>query len=260
MVKKENKLSWTIIFTIAFIATLTQNIFNPVPSRSISTIAILSWSFFALFWVWQIVAEIRKKIRLDRQREASARGDTQKLAQEQPAPDPHALSLPMRIQHLPRNGFWIILLYTCTVVFLILEIVFISIALQKRDFQIAIILPITLIVLWLGTWLYRSQQWLEVMDDGLTFRTLTGKRTIRWKDARLFAVHPPITAYRPIYPTDDIFELSSAKSIIHWTWRKGWFPSQVVKAKVHPETQRQQMQELLSIIRAKTELPLYDFR
>src|SRR2546423_1809401 len=160
MVQKENKLSWTMLMIIVFIALLIQNIFYPGPSRSISNIALLLWSVFGLFQILQIVAEIRKKTRLDRQREASARGDTQKLAQEQPVPDPHALSLPMHIQHLPRNGFWIALLYLYTVVILIFEIIDIFTALQPADamrdlhVQVAIILPVTLIVLWLGTWLY----------------------------------------------------------------------------------------------------------
>ncbi len=257
MVKKENKLSWIMVGIIFYIVLLIQIIFYPAPSHSLSIIAIPGWSFFVLFWVWQVVAEIKKKIRLDQQREAAALGEVQKLAQEQPPADPRALSLPSRIQHLPRNGFWITLLYICTVVFLIIEIVFISIALQKRDFQLAIIFPVTLIALWLGTWLYRSQQWLEVTDDGLTFRTLISKRTIRWKDARLFAV---ITASRPIFITDDIFELSSAKSIIHWTWKKGWLPSQMVKTKVDHETHQQHLKGLLSVITAKTGLPLHDFR
>lgn len=252
--------------TIFYIVLLIQNIFYPVPSHGLSTIIILTWGFFALFWIEQIVAEIRKKIRLDQQREAAARGEIQKLAQEQPDPDPHALSLPLRIQYLPRNGMWIVFLYVYTVVFLIFEIVFISLTLQPRSsnqdslIQIAIIFPVTLILLWVGTWLYRSQQWLEVTDNGLTFRTPISKRTICWKDARLLAMHLPISASQPIFATDDIFELSSAKSIIHWRWKKGWFPAQLVRTKVHPETHQQQLRGLLSVIRAKTELSLYDLR
>ena len=266
MVKKENKFSWTMVGFIAYLALPIENFFNPVSSRGMTTTTTVVLSFFALTWLWQIVAEIRKKLGLDRQREAAALGEVQKLAQEQPSTEADTFSLPLRIQHIPRNGMWIVLLYIYTVVFLILEIVFISLTLQSRDankdldVQIAIIFPVTLVVLWVGTWLYRSQQWLEVTDDGLSFRTLISKRTIRWRDALLFAVHLPISASRPIFATDDIYEVSSARSIIHWTWKKGWFPSQVVRTRVHPETQQQQMQGLLSIIRAKTGLSLYDFR
>ncbi|HEX6483179.1 MAG TPA: hypothetical protein VF043_30410 [Ktedonobacteraceae bacterium] len=266
MVKKENKFSWTMLITLGFIAFITQNIVYPIPSRNISTIALILWCFFALVSIGQVATEIRNRIRLNQQREAAARGETQKLAQKQPDPDPHALTLPLRIQHLPRNGMWIGLLYLYTVCFVILEIVDISTALQPVDamrdlhVQLAIIFPVMLVVLWIATWLYRSQQWLEVTDDGLAFRSLISKKAILWKDARLFAVHLPISASRPIFATDDIFELSSAKRIIHWTWRKGWFPSQVVRTKVHPETYQQQLQGLLSIIRAKTGLSLYDFR
>ena len=47
--------------TIFYIVLLIQNIFYPVPSHGLSTIIILTWGFFALFWIEQIVAENKKE-------------------------------------------------------------------------------------------------------------------------------------------------------------------------------------------------------
>jgi len=258
-----------MLIPIAFLITLIQNISNQkIAHTPLSNIALFLFGCITIGWIVQVILEIRKKIRLDHQREAAARGKIQRQVQEQPQPDPNALSLPVQIQHLSSNRLWLPWLYFCTAFIVVFELIFIINMLQPSDrfrdlhIQMSIILPICLLMLWGGTFLYRSYQWLEVTDERLTFRTLVSKKTIYWKEARLFAVHtaiPSAFTFSFTRESDDVFELSSAKRIIHWTWIQNTTPV-LIKEKTSFEIYQQQMRGLLQVITAKTRLPLYDLK
>jgi hypothetical protein len=59
--------------------------------------------------------------------------------------------------------------------------------------------------------------------------------------------------------SNNVYELASAKRIIHWRGIPSSAPM-LIHQKVSFETYRQQMQALLCVIAAKTGLPLYDLR
>ena len=53
-------------------------------------------------------------------------------------------------------------------------------------------------------------RWIEVRDEGLTIRTLFRRQSIRWHEARLFAIDATVkTTELP-----DHYELSSATTIL----------------------------------------------
>src|SRR5690348_4375604 len=188
MLKMENKLSWMMLFIPIYLLILYQGLSHQV---SPSNYGVFFYIFFVLAAIVGVIVEVRKKMALDRRREAAARGQFQQ-GKMRLLPEVPTLSLPVRFQYLPSKGQWSFFLYFSTVVLLILEIVFLVGAFNPGDpfrdlhTQMAITLPIMGLALWVGTHLFRSYQWLTVTDDGVTKRTLVGKTIIRWQDARLF--------------------------------------------------------------------------
>ncbi len=260
MVKKENKLSWTMLLIPVYLWILYQSITRQI-SQPLDL--MIFYSIFILFLIVGIIAELRKKSRLDLRRESAARRELQEV-KERSLPEVNALSLPERIQYLPASSQWSIYLYLSTAFILILEIIFIVNALNPGDkfrdlhIQMAIILPIMGVAFWIGTFLYRSTQSFKVTEDGLTKRTLLSKTTILWKDAHLFAIHA--RTYNTITfggTPDGILELASNRKIIHWTIPRFSLPGLLLR-KTSFETYEQHMQGLLATIAARTELVCYD--
>ena len=183
---------------------------------------VFLYIFFVLAAIGGIIVEIRKKMALDRWREAAVRGEPQQ-GKIRLLPEVPALSLPVRFQYLPSKGQWSFFLYFSTVFLLIFETVFLVGAFNPGDpfrdlhTQMAITLPIMGLPLWAGTYLFRSTQWLTVTEDGVTKRTLIGKTTIRWQDARLFATHASTYPNAAFWGNSEFFELSSSRNIIHWS-------------------------------------------
>lgn len=261
MVKKENKLSWMMLFIPVYLLILYQGLSQQV---SQSKYSVLIYTFFVLVSIAGIIVEIRKKMALDRRREAAARGELQQ-GKTRLLPEVPALSSPVRFQYLPSKGHWGFFLYFSTVFLFIFEIVFLIGAFSPGDpfrdlhTQMAIALPIIGLALWIGTYLLRSTQWLLVTEDGVTKRTLIGKTTIRWQDARLFATHASTYPNASFWGNSEFFELSSGRNIIHWTASQPVVFGLFIR-RVSYEQYEQHMQGLLATIEAKTGLKCYDLR
>src|SRR5689334_21829875 len=129
MVKKENKLSWMMLFIPVYLLILYQGLSHQLSPANYS---VFFYIIFVLAAIGSIVAEIRKKMALDRRREDAARGELQQ-GKIRLLPEVPALSLPIRFQYLPSKGQWSFFLYFSTVFLLILEIVFLVGAFNPGD-------------------------------------------------------------------------------------------------------------------------------
>lgn len=97
---------------------------------------------------------------------------------------------------------------------------------------------------------------LEIYDGRLVLSAPTKKKTVRWEEARLFAVRAPRTAFSKAIT----YELASAKEVITWKplRRLHWWS--IERPIVPFEEYQQQTEELLALIEDRTHLPLYDVR
>lgn len=214
--------------------------------------------------------------RLEQRRQAAARGDQRLLADEQPVADAHAYPLPLTIRQRPRMASFAILV-ACTLVsclvgggiailFLtrmqpsphhtslspLFTFVFIGIF-ALLGLAMALVVPIVLYT--------KVRQQITLTEDGLIQVGLSPKvRSIPWSEARLLAILSIYGAKK--YPSPALFELSSGNEIIRWNWlRKNsmsmWY---FANSRADAAEYERQMRSALSIIAAKTGLPLYDLR
>jgi hypothetical protein len=97
---------------------------------------------------------------------------------------------------------------------------------------------------------------LEVRTFGLTLSTPTKTKLVRWREARLFAVRGPRTSFSKAVT----YEFASASEVITWKplRRLHWWS--IERPIVPFEEYQRQMEGLLSLIAARTHLPLYDVR
>ncbi len=118
------------------------------------------------------------------------------------------------------------------------------------------IIPVFLWGLLIALWL-RSQR-IEVTQEGLIVRHATGwlhgTNTIRWHDARLFAIR----GGKPGTPGTR-YELSSPYTVVQWTRTRGRWWSFHRPAIPFAEYDAQ-MEALIALISGITGLPLYDVR
>lgn len=104
-------------------------------------------------------------------------------------------------------------------------------------------------------------QYLEVTEEVLRLPIASFKVEIAWKEATLFAIYPANRISQHEYPPV-IYELSGPKTIVRWLRVRRdmpWFRKNHKPALPFDEYDRQ-MDALLSLIAAKTGLPLYDLR
>jgi hypothetical protein len=214
--------------------------------------------------------------RLEQKRQAAARGEQSLLAAEQPAPHANALQLPVTIEQRP-NWFVLILipgilLVTMAIFTIILlafpQLLYTPTPTHRPVPQIAV--PLIVITTLVATLLLcglmfaimysKVRQQITVTEHGLLKLGLRKARTITWNEARLFAMGSIFGAKKYPYPL--LYELSSANEIIRWTWMRPntWRVMFFAKPTVSQEEYNRQMQALLSLIAAKTGLPLYDLR
>jgi hypothetical protein len=103
-----------------------------------------------------------------------------------------------------------------------------------------------------------GRQQIEVTEHGLCTRY--GERTgrVMWEEAHLFALYGTFGAQKSRAVLT--YELSSAREIVRWIWvqRKTYVLG--LKPTIPLDEYNRQMQALLSLIAARTGLPLYDLR
>lgn len=114
-----------------------------------------------------------------------------------------------------------------------------------------------------------GRQRLEVTTQGLIVqsgsspaRHLGTIATLRWEDAQLFFIQPRLRPTQDRLPT--AYELSSASVIVRWDRMRRPMRLNLRTLLMKPagpfDAYDQQMEALLSLIAAKTGLPLYDGR
>jgi hypothetical protein len=231
-------------------------------TSALSIFLPLSVGVFSLFWALRFRA-------LNLRRQAAANGDPAvPLALRQPVPNGAALPLPFTVRLIPRRGpsyilgsiAGAILLPICFgylfqslanpddsffITNIIFSIIFFSIAIG-----FAILLAIILI-----RYGYNK---ITATEAGLTIQERTTIRFIPWNEARLFAITRGIK--RTGTPT--FYELSSATTFgtpLLWLHPNTLIPPNMKPALPFDEYDGQ-MEALLSLIAAKTGLPLYDLR
>ncbi len=106
--------------------------------------------------------------------------------------------------------------------------------------------------------LHDSQQ-LQFTEAGFCRCTRKKVVIVPWEEARLFAIVPLSPDMRKTSSPFTAYELSSTNEVLRWSTSKHTVLF-VGQATLSPREYRQQMQTLLSVIAAKTNLPLYDLR
>ena len=109
---------------------------------------------------------------------------------------------------------------------------------------------------WLVSLLHSPYTQLEIYAGRLVLSAPTKKKTVRWDEARLFAVRGPRTAFSKA----TTYELASAKEVVTWKplRRLHWWS--IERPIVPFEEYQRQVEALLLLIAARTHLPLYDVR
>jgi hypothetical protein len=222
----------------------------------------------------QMLMQERFWKRLERRRQAAVRGDESLLAAEQPIPDATALQLPLTIEQRPDWFKLLTMLGIPLLLALILAVILVafppdwitgpyarSITPDIMYIIATVIVGLTLVLCGvLAAILYnRVRQQLTVTETGLIKPGFRKVQSISWNEARLFAIDGIYGGKKYPYPT--VYELSSANEIIRWMWiRSTWRIIFFARPAVSQEEHNRQMQVLLSLIAARTGLPLYDLR
>lgn len=195
-----------------------------------------------------------------RQAAASTAHDTSYLAAVQPAPDEAALPLPFTIEIKP-NLLRIILFFGC----MMLAINGCVFALPNASHAIFISLIVTssvLLILIILSFIVLRQS-IGITEQGMRIESTIIVQRIRWQDVRLFAILSANLLSKKNHLTGG-YELSSPGTIVRWMRlspgvRFSLFRFMLKPALPFDEYDRQ-MDALLSLIAAKTGLPLYDLR
>jgi hypothetical protein len=103
-----------------------------------------------------------------------------------------------------------------------------------------------------------GRQQIEVTEHGLYTRYAGRTGRVMWEEARLFALYCTFRAQKSGAVL--AYELSSPRDIVRWTWVQRKTYSLGLKPTLPLDEYNRQMQVLLSLIAARTGLPLYDLR
>lgn len=223
---------------------------------------------------------VRYQERLEQRRQAAARGDHNLLAAKQPLPNATALPLPITLGRHHKGKIYVLILLVNLLLLLILSIPLYIVlphlfppgnSLSPQAFAVIILGSFVFLVLLLfglsfGMLYAREREQLTVTEYGLMKIGLWGKvQSMSWQEARLYAisgVYGLKKTGRLAARIPSQYELSSAHDIIRW----GPLPDTNIQAFVSGETasplpvQGNYSQALLSLIAARTGLPLYDLR
>jgi hypothetical protein len=216
-------------------------------------------TLFGLAWRFKV---------LNRRRQAAAGGDPSiPPAAEQPIPNEAALPLPFTITLVPRRAGAFAASSLIGVLFFLVTFWLLftdGLAGPGTDPLFTIICLIALFSIAIGFAIFLSFVFIRygyneitATEAGLAIRERTATRYIPWHEARLFAIIPGIKRSGP--PT--FYELSSAATFAAMTRLRcnTLFPFNRKPALPFDEYDRQ-MEALLSLIAAKTGLPLYELR
>ena len=228
--------------------------------------------FMSLIALITIVPQARYWKRQERRRQEAARGAQNLLAAEQPVPSDSALSLPITIAQRPNR---VILLIPGLVAVLAIVFAFSIVYVYPQSLSphhpvplstlyaiagVAIIAVALLGGLLFAVTYYRVRQQITVTQDGILMLGVRKVHSMRWDEARLFAIDGLNGAKKVNEPF--LFELSSTNEVIRWNWLRKSTRRIIFLAKptVPRAEYERQMHALNSLIAARTGLPLYDLR
>jgi hypothetical protein len=235
---------------------------------------ILLSSIYLLLGIWYLLLPFIFRKRgeqawkyYEQRRQLAAQGNREQvtLATEQPIPD--ALALPLSAVLRSKNRIYIIVL-VFAVVFLLavlislsIEITLLFLSIIHIDIMLIVIDIAILLILLLFTILgavfgnRQSVQQLEFTEAGLLKRTGKKVTFVPWDEARLFTIASTSPNVKKVNGPPTHYELSSSNEVLRW------FASEHAgEAPTPSDRYYQQMQALLSVIAARTGLPLYDLR
>jgi hypothetical protein len=227
-----------------------------------------------LLWVIVLPYQHRRFRRLALRRQAALRGDTSLLADPQPVPDAFALPLPFNINALPHTStramvalgiiFGVVIaIMTATIGFLIAS----SQAGHTSALHVSILALVTIVVIaaviavLLVVFVRQSMtsQKITFTEHGIVqIGSSSQVQSISWRDVQLFTYDTPAAMIQITRQQQPLtFQIASANEIIQWYWVRGNTRPKPPFGNTRAEYD-QQMQRLLSLITARTGLPLYD--
>jgi xanthosine utilization system XapX-like protein len=233
------------------------------------------WSLYAVFMVvlYSFVFYTFKK--REKKRQLATQGDEKLLAKAQPVPNEHALALPTKIEiGADKNK---ILLFM-GLPMLIAVPVGIVVGFTQGEHNVPspqgttihlplfvgiiigtmMLIVILSIVFGFVVFFRKTYQRIEVSEEGITAKFLGKVTTLRWEEARFFAVAGVNKRGR-----QEIYELSNPEKVLHWTVLNHNIPFWATMLRPRRMTYDEyetKMNALFSYIEARTHLPLYDLR
>ncbi len=115
--------------------------------------------------------------------------------------------------------------------------------------------------------LSRTDQRIELTEQGMTIRQGGRAHSVAWEEARLFAIEGIGGLNRSWLPR--VYRLASAKDMLKWTYQRRrssqrsgllYRPILAIKPTTSYEEYERQMEALPALVVAKTGLALYDLR
>ncbi len=223
-----------------------------------SSVGLQMWALVGailLLGSFHLIRNIHRfwKLAIRRQQAVSAAGGYRPLAAEQPVPDAYALTTPTVLIQRPGWLAYVFLplaggIYVVVIPLLVApeRVLHPSLPFLAASLLLMLVLSIR--------GLLASYQRLEIQAEGLTVYAGFRCQTIRWDEVRLFAIDgatdPSELSIR--------YELSSATTIVRWDRQTSASPFHHLTPPFGAYNRH--MAALLSLIAAKTGLPLYDLR
>lgn len=209
-------------------------------------LALFSWMGYFL-----LVPDVRRRSAL--QWAALYRsGEGVPLAAPQPAPDIAALALPFVIRLRPRWSFFLV--YGLCLPLLAAAVAIRGLLKEEDSTLFAIVLFAFGLVIMLPVSLLLERRTLFVTEDGIGYRNIDEVEMLRWNDVQLLAVTGGNNRRALAY------QLSSSRQVIRWTRQMRSSRFMLIRPTMPFEVYDAQMWALLSVVDARTGLPLYDLR
>ena len=250
----------------------------PTPFRVWSLIA----PFFLLLSSFSFIQQGRYWKRFEQRRIRAAQGDQSLLAEEQPALEEAALPLPLIIQSRtssPEN-FFLAMIGVVVITMIVVGVIgFLAgstsifspanvLALVLGGLAILVLVLVMLVsIVFLALVLSRTDQRIELTEQGMTIRKGGRAHSVAWDEARLFAIEGVYGVNHTLSPS--IYQLASARDMLKWIYQKRrtpersgllYRPTLAIKPTTSYEEYERQMQALPALVAAKTGLALYDLR
>ncbi len=247
--------------------------FAPLYLTSTSLTPFKVWSLtvplLVLLFFFSYIQQRRYWNRFEQRRNRAAQVDQSLLAEEQPALDEAALSLPLTIQSRissPENFFLAMIGVVVITIIIVGFIGFLAgstsifspsnvLAFVLGGLAILVLVLVMLVsMVFLALILSRTDQRIELTEQGMTIRQGGRAHSVAWEEARLFAIEG---------------RLASAKDMLKWTYQRRrssqrsgllYRPILAIKPTTSYEEYERQMEALPALVVAKTGLALYDLR